>query len=453
VSDNTAGNNAASILKISMTTPIAAPARTRSQAMQQRAERLFPGGVNSPVRAFRAVGGGAPFLESAEGAWLTDADGNRYIDYFGSWGPMILGHAFPPVVEAIERAARKSASFGASTAAEGDLAERVIACYPAIEKLRFVSSGTEATMSAIRLARAATGRNVIVKFEGCYHGHADGLLVKAGSGVATFGIPGSAGVPDAVAHLTLALPYNDLDAVEAAFAGHKGEIATVILEPVVGNAGCILPAPGYLEGLRAITQREGALLIVDEVMTGFRLALGGAVERYKMEPDLITLGKIVGGGLPVGAFGGKREVMDLLAPLGPVYQAGTLSGNPLAMAAGIATVGYLQEHAGEIYPRLEATSRAVFEGVAAEAAKAGVPLTTNRAGSMGTWFFTAGAVTHYDEAAKSDTAAFGRFHRAMLDGGVWLPPSQFEAAFVSAAHGEDEVQKTIEAARSAFRSL
>jgi glutamate-1-semialdehyde 2,1-aminomutase len=436
-----------------MTTPIAAPARTRSQALQHRAERLFPGGVNSPVRAFRAMGGGAPFLESAQGAWLTDADGNRYIDYFGSWGPMILGHAFPPVVEAIECAARKSASFGASTATEGDLAERVMACYPAIEKLRFVSSGTEATMSAIRLARAATGRNVIVKFEGCYHGHADGLLVKAGSGVATFGIPGSAGVPEAVAHLTLALPYNDLDAVEAAFAAHKGEIAAVILEPVVGNAGCIPPAEGYLEGLRKITRREGALLIADEVMTGFRLAVGGAVERYKMEPDLITLGKIVGGGLPVGAFGGRREIMDLLAPLGPVYQAGTLSGNPLAMAAGIATVGYLQEHAGEIYPQLETTAKAVFEGVAAEAAKAGVALTVNRVGSMGTWFFTPNAVTNYDEAAKSDTAAFGRFHRAMLDQGVWLPPSQFEAAFVSAAHGRAEIDATIEAARAAFRSL
>jgi glutamate-1-semialdehyde 2,1-aminomutase len=436
-----------------MTTPIAAPARTRSQALQQRAERLFPGGVNSPVRAFRAVGGGAPFLESAQGAWLTDADGNRYIDYFGSWGPMILGHAFPPVVEAIERAAQKSASFGASTAAEGDLAERVIACYPAIEKLRFVSSGTEATMSAIRLARAATGRNVIVKFEGCYHGHADGLLVKAGSGVATFGIPGSAGVPEAVAHLTLALPYNDLEAVEAAFVAHKGEIAAVILEPVVGNAGCVPPADGYLDGLRKITRREGALLIADEVMTGFRLAVGGAVERYKMEPDLITLGKIVGGGLPVGAFGGRREIMDLLAPLGPVYQAGTLSGNPLAMAAGIATVGYLQERAGEIYPQLEATAKTVFEGVAGEAAKAGVSVRTNRVGSMGTWFFTPNAVTNYDEAAKSDTAAFGRFHRAMLDQGVWLPPSQFEAAFVSTAHGQAEIEATIEAAHNAFRSL
>jgi glutamate-1-semialdehyde 2,1-aminomutase len=417
-----------------------------------RAERAMPGGVSSPVRAFRAVGGHPPFLESAEGAYLTDADGNRYIDYFGSWGPMILGHAFPPAVEAIERAARRSASFGASTAVEADLAERIVACYPRLEKLRFVSSGTEATMSAIRLARAATGRKLIVKFEGCYHGHADGLLVKAGSGVATLGIPGSAGVPDQIAHLTLALPYNDLVAVEAAFAAHAGEIAAVILEPVVGNAGCIAPAEGYLDGLRRITRREGALLIADEVMTGFRVALGGAVERYRMDPDLITLGKIVGGGLPVGVFGGRREYMDLLAPLGPVYQAGTLSGNPLAMAAGLATVGYLQEHADEVYPRLEITAKALFDGVAAEAKKAGVPLTTNRVGAMGTWFFTPGPVTDYHSAAKSDTAMFGRFHQSMLDQGVWLPPSQFEAAFLGTAHGEAEVNATIEAAAEAFKA-
>jgi glutamate-1-semialdehyde 2,1-aminomutase len=427
--------------------------RTRSQALQQRAERFFPGGVNSPVRAFRAVGGAPPFVERAEGAWITDADGNRYIDYFGSWGPMILGHAFPPVVEAIERAARNSASFGASTAAEGDLAERVVACYPAIEKLRFVSSGTEATMSAIRLARAATGRKIIVKFEGCYHGHSDGLLVKAGSGVATFGIPGSAGVPDEIAHLTLALPFNDLGAVEAAFAAHPGAIAAVILEPIVGNAGCIPPFSGYLAGLRALTAHEGALLIVDEVMTGFRVALGGALELYGVDADLVTLGKIVGGGLPVGVFGGKRVLMDMLAPLGPVYQAGTLSGNPLAMAAGSATVSYLQEHATEVYPRLEATAKAVTEGVAAEAAKAGVALTVNRVGAMWTWFFTPDPVTNYDEAAKSDTAAFGRVHRAMLEQGVWLPPSQFEAAFLSTAHGEEETAATIDAARQAFKAI
>jgi glutamate-1-semialdehyde 2,1-aminomutase len=426
---------------------------TRSKALQQRAERFFPGGVNSPVRAFRAVGGAPPFVESAAGAYLTDADGNRCIDYFGSWGPMILGHAFPPVVEAIQRAAKNSASFGASTAAEADLAERIVACYPAIEKLRFVSSGTEATMSAIRLARAATGRNVIIKFEGCYHGHADGLLVKAGSGVATFGIPGSAGVPDQIAHLTMALPYNDIAEVEAAFDAHPGVIAAIIIEPIVGNAGCIPPAPGYLAALRALTLREGALLIVDEVMTGFRVALGGALELYELDADLVTLGKIVGGGLPVGVFGGKRKFMDQLAPLGPVYQAGTLSGNPLAMAAGIATVSYLQEHAAEVYPLLEATSKAVAEGVAAEAEAAGGPVTTNRVGAMWTWFFTPDEVTNYEEAATSDTAAFGRFHNAMLDQGIWLPPSQFEAAFLSTAHGKEEVNATIAAAREAFKSV
>jgi glutamate-1-semialdehyde 2,1-aminomutase len=426
--------------------------RTRSQALQERAERYFPGGVNSPVRAFRAVGGAPPFIDHAEGAYLFDADGNRYIDYFGSWGPMILGHAFPPVVEAIERAARKSASFGASTAAEADLAERIVACYPAIEKMRFVSSGTEATMSAIRLARAATGRKIIIKFEGCYHGHADGLLVKAGSGVATFGIPGSAGVPEEIAHLTLALPYNDLAAVEAAFDAHPDAIAAIILEPIVGNAGCIPPVDGYLSGLRALATRAGSLLIVDEVMTGFRVALGGACQLYALDPDLVTLGKIVGGGLPVGVFGGKNRFMDLLAPLGPVYQAGTLSGNPLAMAAGLATIGYLQEHAAEVYAQLEAKSRAVAEGVAQEAARARISLTTSRVGAMWTWFFTGGPVTNYEQAARSDTAAFGRFHRAMLEQGIWLPPSQFEAAFLSTAHSDADIEATISAAGAAFAS-
>jgi glutamate-1-semialdehyde 2,1-aminomutase len=440
-----------------MTSPIPAAlnarSRTKSLALQQRAERFFPGGVNSPVRAFRAVGGAPPFIESAHGAWLTDADGNRFIDYFGSWGPMILGHAFPPVVEAIERAARNSASFGASTAAEADLAERITACYPAIEKLRFVSSGTEATMSAIRVARAATGRNMIVKFEGCYHGHSDGLLVKAGSGVATFGIPGSAGVPAEIARLTHTLPFNDIAAVEAAFDAHPDVIAAVIVEPIVGNAGCIPPAPGYLSALRALTLREGALLIVDEVMTGFRVALGGALELYGLDADMVTLGKIVGGGLPIGVFGGKRALMDLLAPLGPVYQAGTLSGNPLAMAAGNATVSYLQDHAAQVYPQLESTAKAVFEGVAAAADEAGVPLTLNRVGSMGTWFFNSGPVTDYTEAAQSDTVAFGRFHNSMLENGVWLPPSQFEAAFLSTAHGQAEVQATVAAAHKAFRAV
>ncbi len=436
-----------------MSSNVPTPTRARSHALEQRAESYFPGGVNSPVRAFRAVGGAPPFVERAEGAWLVDADGNRYIDYFGSWGPMILGHAFAPVVEAIELAARKSASFGASTASEADLAERIVACYPAIEKLRFVSSGTEATMSAIRVARAATGRKLIIKFEGCYHGHADGLLIKAGSGVATFGIPGSAGVPEEVAALTHALPFNDLAAVEAAFDAHPGRIAAIILEPVVGNAGCIPPMPGYLAGLRALTLREGALLIVDEVMTGFRVALGGALGLYNLDADLVTLGKIVGGGLPVGVFGGKRRYMDMLAPLGPVYQAGTLSGNPLAMAAGLATISYLQEHASTLYPQLEATTKAIAEGVAREADRAGVPLTLNRVGSMWTWFFNEGPVTNYDEAAQSDNAAFGRFHRGMLEQGVWLPPSQFEAAFVGAAHGQAEVDATIEAARAVFQEI
>ena len=426
---------------------------SRSKQLQERAERYFPGGVNSPVRAFRAVGGAPPFVERAEGAWVWDADGNRYVDYVGSWGPMILGHAFGPVVEAIERAARNSASFGASTAAEGDLAERIVACYPAIEKMRFVSSGTEATMSAIRLARAATDRKIIIKFEGCYHGHSDGLLVKAGSGVATFGIPGSAGVPEEIAGLTLAIPYNDLGAVEQAFAAHPEQIAAVIVEPVVGNAGCIAPGEGYLAGLQRLTGQHGALLIVDEVMTGFRLALGGACGLYSLDPDLVTLGKIVGGGLPVGVFGGRRKIMEMLAPLGLVYQAGTLSGNPLAMAAGIATVGYLQEHAVVVYSRLDSSAKAVAEGVSAEAEKAGIPLTLNRVGSMWTWFFKSGPVTNYEQAARSDTASFGRFHRAMLNRGVWLPPSQFEAAFVSTAHGGEEVAATIAAAHEAFAEI
>ncbi len=425
---------------------------TESLRLQQRAEQFFPGGVNSPVRAFRSVGGQPPFIASANGAYLTDADGNRYIDYFGSWGPMILGHCFPPVVEAIERAARNSASFGASTAAEGDLAEQVIACYPAIDKLRFVSSGTEATMSAIRVARAATSRKRIIKFEGCYHGHADGLLVKAGSGIATLGIPGSAGVPEEIAALTLALPYNDLAAVEAAFAAHPGEIAAIILEPVVGNAGCIAPLPGYLQGLRKLTAEHGALLIVDEVMTGFRVSLGGATQYYGIDPDLITLGKIIGGGLPCGAFGGKRQFMDLLAPLGPVYQAGTLSGNPLAMAAGLATVSYLRQNEEQVYAQLAATGQALFGGVAAQAAKAGVAVTTNFVGSMGTWFFTPGPVTNYDQAALSDTAQFGRFHRSMLESGIWLPPSQFEALFVSTALTSADIEETIAAAAKALAS-
>lgn len=426
----------------------------RSRQLQQRAEALIPGGVDSPVRAFRAVGGHPPFVERAEGAYLVDADGNRYLDYFGSWGPMILGHAAPAVIEAVRDAALRSTSFGASTAAEAELAELVTRAVPSIEKLRFVSSGTEAVMSAIRLARAFTGRNRIVKFEGCYHGHSDALLVKAGSGVATLGIPGSAGVPVETTQFTTALRYNDLQEVETLFRRHPGEVACVILEAVVGNAGTILPEPGFLEGLREITQREGALLIFDEVMTGFRLALGGAQEIYGITPDLTTLGKIIGGGLPVGAFGGRAEIMNMLAPLGPVYQAGTLSGNPLAMAAGIAQLRALHDGGAAFYEQLAEATRQVAEGVQQAAEEMGVPLVTNRIGSMFTWFFRdssdSDVVIDFNDAARSLTDRFGIFHRAMLERGVWLPPSQYEAAFVSAAHGPAEVQQTLTAAREAL---
>jgi glutamate-1-semialdehyde 2,1-aminomutase len=425
----------------------------RSRLLQQRAERLLPGGVDSPVRAFRAVGGDPPFLVRAEGAYLWDADGNRYIDYFGSWGPMILGHAFPPVVEAIQQAAARSASFGASTVSEADLAELIRAAVPSIEKLRFVSSGTEATMSAIRLARAFTNRKYILKFEGCYHGHADGLLVKAGSGVATFGIPGSAGVPEEIAHFTLALPYNDIAAVEAAFAARPNEIAAIILEPVAGNMGCVPPEPGYLAALRELATREGAVLIFDEVMTGFRVAHGGAQQLYGITPDMTCLGKIIGGGLPCGAFGGRAEIMDMLAPLGPVYQAGTLSGNPLAMAAGVATLAYLATNREAVYGNLEEASRLVAQGVATVLSEVGIPVTTNRVGAMWTWFFTNERVVDFATAAASDTTRFGAFHRAMLDAGVWLPPSQFEAIFLGTAHTAAVIEATLSAARQAVVSL
>src|SRR5437867_8671300 len=341
-------------------------------------------------------------------------------------------------------------SFGASTSMEGDLAELVISAFPAIEMLRFVSSGTEATMSAIRLARASTKRKYIIKFEGCYHGHADALLVKAGSGVATLGIPGSAGVPEEFAQFTLALPFNNTDAVEHAFSKYKHQIACVIVEPVVGNMGCVPGSGEYLAALRLITQREKAVLIFDEVMTGFRVAFGGAQELYGIRPDLTTLGKIIGGGLPVGAYGGSAEIMKLVAPLGPMYQAGTLSGNPLAMAAGLATVRYLRDHRKMIYSRLDKVCGELVEGIAAAANDAGVPICYNRVGSMFTWFFTAGPVTNWDSAAKSDTEGFGRFFRAMLDNGVYLPPSQFETAFLSAAHTAEDVQQTIAAAKQAF---
>jgi glutamate-1-semialdehyde 2,1-aminomutase len=424
----------------------------RSRQLQQRAEKVIPGGVDSPVRAFRAVGGDPPFIVRGEGPRMWDADGNSYIDYVLSWGPLILGHAEPSVVAAIARANQEGASFGASTPAEAELAEMVVAAYPAMEKVRFVSSGTEATMSAIRLARAVTGRKYVIKFEGCYHGHSDTLLVKAGSGVATLGIPGSAGVPEEFVQYTLALRYNHIEQVDEAFKKFKGQIACVIVEPVVGNMGCVPPAEQFLDGLRYLTSRDNALLIFDEVMTGFRVAYGGAQELYGTRPDLTTLGKIIGGGMPVGAYGGPAEFMDQVSPLGPVYQAGTLSGNPLAMAAGLATLRYLDSHR-EVYNRMERTVGTLVETVLEAAQQVGVALTTNRVGSMFTWFFTAEPVTDWNSAAKSNTELFGRFHRAMLEEGVWLPPSQFEAAFLSAAHGMDEISATVEAARKAFAAV
>jgi len=421
----------------------------QSRKLQKRAEKLIPGGVNSPVRAFRAVGSDPLFIVRGQGSHVWDADENEYLDYIGSWGPLILGHAAPVVLEAIGAAMRNGTSFGASTPAEADLAELVLSAFPHMQKVRFVSSGTEATMSAIRLARAFTKRKYIVKFEGCYHGHADALLVKAGSGVATLGIPGSAGVPEEFTQFTLALPYNDTDALEQAFQKFKRQIACVIVEPVVGNMGCVPPARGYLEALRAVTSNDGAVLIFDEVMTGFRLAFGGAQELYTIQPDLTTMGKIIGGGLPVGAYGGPSEIMDLVAPLGPMYQAGTLSGNPLAMAAGYAQLRYLKEHKS-LYQQLDQLSAELVAGVAAAAKSAGVPMTDNRVGSMFTWFFTPGPVTDWTSASKSDTEAFGRFFRNMLDSGVYLPPSQYEAAFLGAAHTAEDVQKTIAAAKQAL---
>jgi glutamate-1-semialdehyde 2,1-aminomutase len=425
----------------------------RSRELQKRADQLIPGGVNSPVRAFRSVGGDAPFLVSGKGSHVYDADGNAYIDYVGSWGPMLLGHAAPEVTEAVINIARNSTSFGASTPVEADLAEAVIAAFPSMDKVRFVSSGTEATMSAIRLARAYTNRKYIIKFEGCYHGHSDALLVKAGSGVATLGIPGSAGVLEEYAKFTLALPYNDTRAVEEAFAKFKGEIACIIVEPVVGNMGCVSPNPGYLQALRDITRRESTLLIFDEVMTGFRVSYGGVQELYKIKPDLTTLGKIIGGGLPVGAYGGPKEIMDMIAPLGPVYQAGTLSGNPLAMAAGMAMLCTLRDNRSEIYPRLEKLSGTLCDGILTAANQAGVSMTVNRVGSMFTFFFTDKKVTDWDSAATCDTKKFGNFFRAMLDAGIWLPPSQFEAAFLGAAHTEQDVAGTISAASESLAQV
>ncbi len=422
----------------------------KSKELHARASRVIPGGVNSPVRAFKSVGGDPPYIVRGLGSRIWDADGNEYIDYVGSWGPLILGHAASPVVDAVEKANRNGASFGACTPMEAELAEEVLKAFPSMDKIRFVSSGTEATMSAIRLARGFTKRKYIVKFEGCYHGHADSLLVKAGSGVATLGIPGSAGVLEEQAQFTLALPFNNQNAVEKTFNEFPDQIACVIVEPVVGNMGCVPPSAGYLEFLRDITEKNRTVLIFDEVMTGFRLAFGGAQELCGIKPDLTTLGKIIGGGLPVGAYGGRAEIMEMVAPLGPVYQAGTLSGNPLAMAAGLATVCYLSEHL-ELYFELSERTSILVDGVLQAARENGVSLSATQAGSMFTWFFQSGPVIDWDTAAKSDTQAFAAFHRGMLERGIYLPPSQYEAVFLSAAHTEEDIAKTVEAARAVFK--
>jgi glutamate-1-semialdehyde 2,1-aminomutase len=423
----------------------------KSAALFAEAKQIIPGGVNSPVRAFKSVGCDPIFISSAKGSRIYDADGNSYVDYVGSWGPMILGHCHPKVVEAIQQAAVSGASFGAPTEKEIVLAEMVRDAYPNVEMVRMVSSGTEATMSAIRLARGCTGRDKILKFDGCYHGHADSLLVKAGSGAATFGVPTSPGVPADFAKHTLTATYNDLEETRQLVSANKGEIACIILEPIAGNMGCVAPRPGFLEGLRALCDAEGIVLIIDEVMTGFRVAYGGAQERFGVRGDLVCLGKIIGGGLPVGAFGGKRELMEKLSPVGGIYQAGTLSGNPLAMSAGIATLKLLKEEG--FYDFIEEKSAYLEKGLLEAAKEAPFKTCWQRVGGMFCTFFTEGPVYSFADALKSDTVAFGKFFRAMLEEGINLAPSQFEAGFMSAAHSTDDLDKTIEAARRSFKSM
>ena len=421
----------------------------KSMELLAAAKDVIPGGVNSPVRAFRAVGGEPPFIARGEGAYLEDADGNRYIDYVLSWGPLILGHAHPAVVSALAEATASGTSYGAPTALETELAELVIEMVPSLEMVRFVNSGTEATMSALRLARAYTGRQKIVKFEGCYHGHADLLLVQAGSGVATLGLPDSPGVPPGATEDTLTAPFNDLAAVERLFARFPEEIAAVIVEPVAGNMGVVPPVDGFLAGLRELTEAHGALLIFDEVMTGFRVALGGAQELYGIDPDLTTLGKVIGGGLPVGAYAGKRAIMETVAPAGPMYQAGTLSGNPLAMTAGLVTLKELCKPG--IFEDIVAQTRRLCQHIGQAAKEAGVPVYQTQVGTMFCTYFADGPVTDYAGARRSDTAAFGRFFHAMLGAGVYLAPSQFEAGFTSTAHTSEVIDATVDAAQRAFQ--
>jgi glutamate-1-semialdehyde 2,1-aminomutase len=424
---------------------------TKNDSLFERAQRSIPGGVNSPVRAFRAVGGTPRFLERASGAYVWDADGRKYIDYVGSWGPMVAGHNPPSVVAAVQQAAARALSFGAPTEAEVELAELICRLVPSIEMVRVVSSGTEATMTAIRLARGFTGRNAIVKFDGCYHGHADALLVKAGSGALTFGNPSSAGVPAETAAHTVVLPYNDVAAVEALFAARGNDIACVIVEPVAGNMHLVLPSPGFLEALRAQCTRHGAVLLFDEVMTGFRVALGGAQARFGITPDLTTLGKVIGGGMPVGALGGRREIMQELAPLGPVYQAGTLSGNPVAVAAGLATLALVQEK--DFQARIESATATLVSGLQSEARSAGVAFTAQSIGSMFGLYFAGRAPLSLAEVMATDRERFNRFFHAMLERGVYLAPSAYEAGFVSAAHGKQEIDATLAAARAAFEAI